>query len=149
MIYTGQTYREGNKPSRHYDEMWSIMRSPTKGLKNPTIHHPELAPSKILFERFLQLKEVGDWCPRAFKEIYVPEYIRQVANDEKARATLNYLWQMNKEGQKDIILLCSCVDEETCHRSIVKGLLDLSGEYFQMYKEKYAEYREKQRRATA
>lgn len=134
MIYTGQTHKEGNKPSRRYDEMWSIMRYPTQGLACTTIHHPELAPSPKLFDTFRELQAAKNWNPETFRSIYVPTYIREIAENKKARASLNYLYQ-NKDSGREIILLCSCAKEELCHRSIVYGLLDISGEYFSMYKE--------------
>jgi uncharacterized protein YeaO (DUF488 family) len=140
MIYTGQTYKEGNKPSRQYDEVWNIMRYPTKGIALPSVHHPELAPSELLYRRYLELKEVGEWGPKAFKEIYVPEYIRQMAASREAGDSLNYLFK-NRGSGKDILLLCSCADESTCHRSIVSGLLDTKGEYYGMYKEALAKYK--------
>lgn len=145
MIYTGQTYREGNKPTRSYDEVWNIMRYPTKGIALQAAHHPELAPSERLYRRFLDLKEAGDWGPRAFREIYVPEFIRQMAADRKAGDSLNYLFRNRAEAGKSILLLCSCADESLCHRSIVAGLLDTEGEYYGMYREALAEHREKEK----
>ena len=122
MIYLGQTYAEGNKPSRHYDEAWSIMLYPTRGLKHPPQHHPELAPSKGLYSETRRLMDEGAWGLEAFKDIYVPRYIAEHRGSARFKDAMNYLFKMAAE--RNIILMCSCADGSLCHRSIVGGLLD-------------------------
>lgn len=52
---------------------------------------------------------------------YVPIFIEQMRNDEKAKA---YLRQLADESKfKNIALVCFCKDETMCHRSIIGGIL--------------------------
>lgn len=121
MLYIGQTYKELNAPTRKYDEFWNIMRYPTKGTKLQAEHHPELAPSRELFNKYRELKEKGLWNEHTFKTLYLPDYIQGIVENPKARESLNYL--VRNMNNKDIILLCSCANENTCHRSIVMHMV--------------------------
>jgi uncharacterized protein YeaO (DUF488 family) len=125
MLYTGQTHRELNKPSRHYDETWVIMRYPTRNTKITGEWHPELAPSQSLFSLFTKLQDDGKWNKIAFDTIYTPAFIRELAANKQAQASLNYLYAATQT--KDIILLCSCYNETLCHRSIIQKLIEGAG----------------------
>ena len=122
MLYTGQTHAELNAPSRNYDEMWVIMRFPTKKTKIEGAWHPELAPSADLFSLFQQLKTEGKWNSGAFETIYTPAFLRELAARPDAQRSLGYLFDKMQTG--DIILLCSCYQESMCHRQIVRKLLE-------------------------
>ena len=121
MIYTGQSYKEGNKPSRKYDEMWTVMCSPTKGLKKRTENHPELAPSPELFQQFLSAKRKGGDIKLFFQNEFEDTFLHELAEREEARKSFEYLF--NNRNNKDIILMCSCAKDSICHRSILRGIL--------------------------
>lgn len=104
----------------NYDEVWAIVRS----LKyaNPNIRHvPELSPSK-LFCWYRQMKEEGRWNEETFQKIYVPQFLKEMRG-EKQQKLLNDLAQTKKH----IALVCFCMEEEVCHRSIIGGMLQGAG----------------------
>ena len=127
-----------------YDEVWVIVRSlktPIAGAKQVE----DLAPSRDLFLKYLELKKNNKWNADAFKNIYLPQFLYEIkANSKVTSPLLNELWRKDKEG-KNIALLCFCDDEELCHRSIVAGLLQGVGctvsakadysRYYEAYKE--------------
>ena len=119
MIYFGNTHADGNKPTRHYDEMWSIMRYPTKNLKCKVVNHPELAPSQDLFNYYQNVLK-NNWNKRTFTDLYLPRFMAE-HQDQQFKDTLNYLYKICND--KDIILMCSCFKDELCHRSIIRGML--------------------------
>ena len=121
MLFIGNTYKVGNEPHRTYDEVWNIMRFPTKGLRMEMDWHVELAPSRELFFDYKTLKDRNLWTKELFEDWYVPRYIEEIKHNGKAKKALNYLYL--NSIQKDIILCCSCYDEELCHRWIVKNLV--------------------------
>ena len=160
MIYTGQTYTEGNKPSRHYDEMWNIMLYPTQGLQFVTSHHPELAPSQDIYNHYQELKKCGQWTQWSFENWYVPAFLKEIASRPSAVQSLNYLF--NHRFDKEIILLCACPKDSMCHRSIIRGMLagacchvskgkDVEGISYEYTTQLiyYTKYREERERVTA
>lgn len=105
----------------NYDEVWAIVRS----LKyaNPNIRHvPELSPSWKLFCWYRQMKEEGRWNEETFQKVYVPQFLKEMRG-EKQQKLLNDLAQTKKH----IALVCFCMEEEVCHRSIIGGMLQGAG----------------------
>lgn len=114
-----------------YDEVWAIVRSlknPIAGVKQVTA----LSPSRELFWKYLELERQKQWNAKSFREIYVPQFLAEMASDpenysaENPRKWLNELYRLDKAG-KNICLVCFCEDETLCHRSIVAGLLQGAG----------------------
>lgn len=81
----------------------------------------ELSPDKSLFYAYLDMKNTGEWNETAFREIYVPRFLKQIKQDKQAVAALNGLYVESKT--KTIELACFCADEKLCHRSIIAGLM--------------------------
>ena len=107
--------------TRQADENWAIVRS-FKSKSEWIKQVPELAPTGSLYHLALNLQKTGNWNETTFMDIYVPQFISDIANNEEAHRLLNYLATEDKRG-KDIILCCYCANEELCHRSIIAGLL--------------------------
>ncbi len=104
-----------------YDEVWAIVRS--LKYSNPHVRHvPELSPSWSLFKRYLRLREEGEWNEETFRNIYVPQFLKEMRGKEQQRL-MNELFHT----KKNIALVCFCSDEELCHRSIVGGMLQGAG----------------------
>lgn len=125
-----------NVDQKEYDEVWTIVRS----LKNPRNmkHVPELSPSWNLFKRYLQLRDSGQWNAEAFKNIYVPVFLREI-QASVARKRLNEFVWLDRQGKR-ICLVCFCPEEELCHRSIVAGVLQHVGVHVQGTHNDYSEY---------
>ena len=133
--------------NRQYDELWFVMRSmdwflyeKVKGsrfntydktklnkrnyelLMQPNVKViDELSPSKDLFTYFLSCKQHQTWDEKRFKEKYVPGFLKEI-NCEDGRDRLNELWRLDRAG-KTILLVCTCQEENMCHRSILAGVL--------------------------
>lgn len=117
------------------------MRSPIKYVEQETA----LSPSWDLLRTYMDLKNEGKWNKEAFQSIYVPQFLREVKGNPDAIARLNWMWKRDRQGCS-IEAACFCEDEDTCHRSIVAGLLQGTGcnaltqtgtdysEYFRMFK---------------
>ncbi len=107
-----------------------------------------LAPPQQLFYTYLHLRDVGQWNIEAFESMYVPTYIKYIAESDKAKRMLNELASLSKAGAV-IALGCYCPNELLCHRSIDAGLFkgigcevytDVAGDYiryFEMYVQQY------------
>ena len=101
-----------------YDEIWLIVRSLKNMPYGNNIYHvPQLSPSPDLFHTYLSLKKAGKWDTKAFDEIYIPRFLNEMKSSE-ALTYLNILSEKSKK--KDILIVCYCSDERTCHRSLVK-----------------------------
>lgn len=108
-----------------FDEVWAIVRSlshPISGVKQVAA----LSPSTDLFHKYLNKKNVGEWGEKAFREMYVPQFISEMKESAKAMSKLAELFDADKNGKK-ILLLCFCSDESLCHRSIIAGFLQGAG----------------------
>ncbi len=106
------------------DARYAIVRSykrPIQGVE----HMPLLSPSPALFHKYLSLRDAGQWGKDSFKEIYVPQFLRELAEDRSAVDMLNGLYRRSRT--ETIVLACFCPDESLCHRSIVAGLLQGAG----------------------
>ena len=109
-----------------FDEVWIICRSVQKLsrtlLNNPKVKHvPDLSPSKNLFFAYRNWVSQGVWNMSMWDTGYVPIFIEQMRNDEKAKAYLRQL--ADESNSKNIALVCFCKDETMCHRSIIGGIL--------------------------
>ena len=124
------------------DNQWAIVRSMKSS--SPWITQvPELSPSKELFFEYLRLRNAGQWNKETFEKVYVPWFLRDMKT--YGAPMLNRVYLMNRQGI-DITMGCFCQEEDTCHRSIVAGLLQGAGcsvatqtgadysRYFQMFK---------------
>lgn len=121
MIYTG-SFRDicYNK----YNEIWIIARK----LKNTSIlnnnnvfHYVDLSPSNSLLYDYLKWRNEKQWNKNKFESCYVPRFLQEIKYNTKAKQLLNYLY--SNSFNKDILLVCFCTNEDLCHRSIIKGLL--------------------------
>lgn len=103
-----------------YDEVWAIVRKMQR--PNPNIIQvPALSPSWDLFSKYMDLKNNNNWNAETFRTVYLPQFLNEMHSAE-ARAELNKLYKLDKAG-RNICLVCYCVDETLCHRSIIAGLL--------------------------
>lgn len=131
----------------HYDELWFIMRSMDwfvyekigsrfkqydktkikqanyRLLMQPNVKViDELSPSRELFQFYMSCKNKGTWNGNTFIHKYVPRFIHEIYSEQDSKDRLNELWSLDKQG-KTILLVCSCQEENMCHRSIIAGLL--------------------------
>ena len=117
MLYVTQI----NNLKENIPNQLAIVRS-LKNSKPGIIQVPELSPSWELFQEYLKLKNQGDWDTQTFESIYVPWFLREIAeNKGNSRDKLNWLWKL--ATTQDVTVACFCTDEELCHRSIVAGLI--------------------------
>lgn len=99
-----------------FDEQWAIVRHvKSLSIRSGIMQHTALAPSEELLYN-TKINHIN------FQEEYVPRFIEELAHREAAIQALNSLWKKDRNG-KNIALICFCTDEETCHRSIVGGIL--------------------------
>ena len=116
--------RDTKKYKEECDLVGVIVRSPKKlrsGLISENVKHvPLLSPSWDLFNIYLEMKKSGQWTVDSFKGIYVPRFLDEMRKPEP----LQLLHRVASYGKThDIALLCFCLDEKECHRSIVAGIL--------------------------
>lgn len=108
-----------------YDKIYAIVRSLKS--KNTGIKQlAELSPSWDLFKKYRSWVEKNEWNARTFQEKYVPQFVHELAANQDAAATLRILKGLDRDG-KNIALVCFCVNEELCHRSIIAGILSVMG----------------------
>lgn len=108
-----------------FDEVWAIVRSlsrPIPGVKQVAVP----SPSVDLFHKYLAKKNAKEWGEKAFREMYVPQFISEMRESAEAMSKLAELFDADKNGKK-ILLLCFCGDESLCHRSIIAGFLQGAG----------------------
>jgi uncharacterized protein YeaO (DUF488 family) len=90
----------------YYDDWWNGRES-----GNPNF---ELAPSEALRKDFIKYKNI-DW------QEYVRRFKSEIKNNPKAQKALEEL-STNDNGI--ITLLCHCPNENLCHRSLVKQMIE-------------------------
>jgi len=90
----------------YYDDWWNGRES-----GNPNF---ELAPSEALRKDFIKYKNI-DW------QEYVGRFKSEIKNNPKAQKALEEL-STNDNGI--ITLLCHCANENLCHRSLVKQMIE-------------------------
>lgn len=109
-----------------FDEIWLITRSvrsveeQIKPYKN-VYHVTELSPSPNLFDYFKTMSKQGKWNQNTFDTVYVPQFLHELSTNPDGIAKLEQLCV--DSYNKNICLLCFCLIEKCCHRSIVNGIL--------------------------
>jgi uncharacterized protein YeaO (DUF488 family) len=88
----------------YYDEWWNGRESGNTNF--------DLAPSKDLYQAFIVSKTIT-WPE------YVKRFTTEIESNTKAHKALDYI----AHYQGIITLLCHCVDENKCHRSLVKSMV--------------------------
>ena len=117
MIYIGNV-TELNQ--NRYDENWLIVRKPDE-IPDFVKHEPLLSPSPELFRKYRDAYHAGEFNQEYFDKVYVPQFIRELADHKTETELLHSLVSLSKE--KDILLACYCEQESMCHRSIIAGIL--------------------------
>lgn len=111
-----------NETALHgFDLTYAIVRSYHPNCSSDVIFQmADLAPSWELYKWYLKQKEAGRWCKELFEEQYVPRFVAELINPGATKG-LNKLFSLSKENS--IAVGCYCFKEDTCHRSIVGGIL--------------------------
>lgn len=129
-----------------YDEVWWIVRSPDDPPKEEKLVQ-SLSPSIELFQKYREAFHAGRFGAEFFQKEYVPQFLKDLAENQEARKDLEYLCE--KSRTEDIALGCYCENEKLCHRSIIAGILKGMGaqieaeqEYLKYY-ELYQQYMKK------
>ena len=141
MIYLGNVNEID--PS-YYDEVWVICRKVEdcqeliEGNDN-VFHMPGLAPSQELFSWYRGRLHNGTWDENAFQDHYIPEFLEMFRKGSEACRLMKQLTEESRS--KEIVLVCFCVDETLCHRSIVGGILMKMGAWIDC-DPKYGDYGE-------
>lgn len=84
---------------------------------------PELAPSSFLFNQMQEFKKDPSFDKtKTFEEYYKPRYLNQLDDP----FSFKYLEELATKvlSGTNILLVCFCGEDLTCHRSILKELLD-------------------------
>lgn len=122
----------------HCGKKIAIVRSYKKPIKNIPQWNA-LSPSYGLLKTYLELKKAGNWNQQTFDNIYVPRFLKEMKTYHQQ--DLIELYEQAKK--QDLVLCCYCQHEETCHRSIIAGLMQGAGikvagkdysKYFDLYK---------------
>ena len=103
-----------------YDENWLIVRKPDD-LPEFVKHVPAFSPSPDLFQQYREACQKKMFDQKFFNEVYVPQFVKELAESAEARALLQTLTDMSRG--KNIMLACYCEMETMCHRSIIAGIL--------------------------
>ena len=82
-------------------------------VKSQEIRDLELAPSKELYQAFIKDRTIT-WSE------YVRRFTDEIMNNPKAQKALEILSNYNGT----VTLLCHCLNENLCHRSIVKQMIE-------------------------
>ncbi|MFZ0510602.1 MAG: DUF488 family protein [Candidatus Nitrosopolaris sp.] len=75
----------------------------------------DLAPSKVLFKEFMQDKKIS-WSE------YEGKFRLEIRNNPKSLNALSTLRTLIKD--KSVTILCHCIDEKHCHRSLIKQMIE-------------------------
>ena len=122
-VYTGNYYKEKGSLAK-YAEAWICMRSAPKDIHDTFGNIrliPELSPSKDLFLWFRREKANGTWDKQKFDTVFAPRFLQEMLQDEP----MKILRQLERESRtKPVAVLCTCYDENLCHRSLVKMIID-------------------------
>ena len=121
MLYTG-SFRDIN-PDK-YDQIWLVVRklmSPVKNTKGNIYHIDAIAPSQKLLYDTLEMKRKKTWNQETFDKIYAPRYLKEMLGIEPM-LQLQKLAELSKT--QDILIACYCKDENLCHRSLIKQIVD-------------------------
>ena len=121
MLYTG-SFRDIN-PDK-YDQIWLVVRklmSPIKNTKGNIYHIDTIAPSQKLLYDTLEMKRKKTWNQETFDKIYAPRYLKEMLEIEPM-LQLQKLAELSKT--QDVLIACYCKDENLCHRSLIKQIVD-------------------------
>ena len=143
MIYIGNvTELDQNR----YDENWLIVRKPDE-IPDFVKHEPLLSPSPELFRKYRDTYYAGKFNQEYFDKVYVPQFIRELANNKAETELLHAMVSLSEE--EDVLLACYCEKESMCHRSIIAGILLGMGaeivtsseyrKYYEMYRQSLSE----------
>lgn len=127
------------------DKVYAIVRK--MSYNDPNIKQlTALAPSTELYIKCRILMKKNEWNKDIFESMYVPTFISELKrNKEGGLDALRILYRADKEGYNTEVV-CFCVDEDMCHRSIIAGILQGYGitvklrqnkdytKYFEMFK---------------
>ena len=147
MIYVTNRFDARLFGNEKWDYNLAIVRSisPKAPLREGEKQLVALSPSTQLFGWYYNLKKNGQWTDVLFQTEYTSCFLQEMQSPQ-AKNALNQLYKLDKAGKK-IALTCFCPNEESCHRSIVGGLLQGVGcnvimqsgknysEYYQLYKQ--------------
>ncbi|PWU81122.1 MAG: hypothetical protein DLM72_08750 [Candidatus Nitrosopolaris wilkensis] len=75
----------------------------------------ELAPSPVLLREYIKQKKIS-W------DEYVVKYTLEIKYNPKALEALSRLKSLI--ATRTVTILCHCIDETRCHRSIIKQMID-------------------------
>jgi uncharacterized protein YeaO (DUF488 family) len=75
----------------------------------------ELAPSPALLREYIKQKKIS-W------DEYVVKYTLEIKSNPKALEALSRLKPLI--ATRTVTILCHCIDEKRCHRSIIKQMID-------------------------
>lgn len=103
-----------------YEENWLIVRKPNT-IPFYVKHEPLLSPSPELFHKYREAFHAGEFNQEFFDQVYVPQFLQELAENEAALTVLRELVRESRE--KDFFLACYCQNESICHRSIIAGIL--------------------------
>lgn len=121
MLYTG-SFKDVD-PDK-YDQIWIIVRRLANNFKNPKnniFYVYELAPSRGLLNDAVIAKRRKEFNEDYFKNTYTPRFMNEMLKPV-SKAKLQKLAELSKT--QDILIACYCTEENLCHRSIVKSLVD-------------------------
>lgn len=117
MLYTG-SIKDITKSV--YDEVWIIVRSLGNIKTGANIYHvPQLSPSKELFNDYLSWRDQGIWNKEQFDKVYAPRFYKEMESQKQLISDLAI-----KSIKQDILIVCFCENENICHRSLVKKLVE-------------------------
>ena len=92
-----------------------------KNPKGNIYHVPVLSPSLKLFFKVQELKKTNQWTEKSFDEFYTPAFLKEMLQP-KQRMILNQLAEKSKT--QNILIACYCTNENICHRSLIKKIVD-------------------------
>ena len=83
---------------------------------------PDLAPSQDLFFKFLDVKKSGQWNEAHFNGWYKKQFMQEMKSTKAIKA-LSKLYEF-KNSKYNVTVVCSCKDENMCHRSLIREIMD-------------------------
>lgn len=86
----------------------------------------ELAPSRTLLFKAKALEKNKEWDTTAFQEFYLPNYLNEIRQNDKAYKEINEIATTLNKGH-NVYYACYCKDHTICHRSIVGDIFERNG----------------------
>ncbi len=100
----------------------SVPRNPKGNIKHVRV----LSPSNKLLYDTLNMKKHGELNQKSFDENYAPRFLNEMLGSKQAMEKLRELAELSKT--KNILIACFCPDENLCHRSLVKKIVETMNE---------------------